>query len=172
MPEPLLQHRFRLDILCCLVDESLSLTALSARLGKPAAAVAYHLGVLGDRDLVERVEGIAGKDALYAASLDGHQPWVAEAVSDHKQPDSARPDSLPTVEVMVGMKCDGCERLFRHEDQVVGLYEEDGVRWARLVTEASPGSGETANRRATEKYHRDCYAQARERDALLPPIPG
>jgi DNA-binding transcriptional ArsR family regulator len=170
--ERLLQHHFRLDILFCLVHESLSLTALSTRLGKPAAAVAYHLGVLGSRDLVEREEASGENGVLYTANLDGQPAWVAEAVADRKESNSGQFDFLGTFAVTVGVKCDECEQLLRQESQIVALRQQDGERRARIVTSDSWRSDESASLPAVEKYHYDCYAEARERNPLLPPIPG
>jgi hypothetical protein len=127
---------------------------------------------MGDRAVVERIDGVEGDDVLYAATLDGHPPWVAEAVADHKDADAHHPDSLARLRVMVGMKCDGCERLLRYKGPVVAVYDEDGEKRATLVTEDTPGSGEAASLRATAKYHRDCYDEARQGDPLLPPIQG
>lgn len=165
-----ISHGFRLDILCCLVDGTLSLTALSNRLEKPLTTVAYHLRVLEDRDVVEKIDGMEDEDPVYAARLDRHPPWVAEAVANHKDRDSVRPDSVPAVRVVIGMKCDECERLLRHEGQVVAVYRKDGEREAMVITEDSARPDEAVNRRTAEKYHRGCYAEARERDPFLPPV--
>jgi DNA-binding transcriptional ArsR family regulator len=170
--ERLLNHDLRLDLLCCLLDGPLPLAGLSARLGKPVASGGYHLKTLDDHGVVEAIECVEGDDVLYAATLDGHPPWVAEAVADHNDPDADRPDNLSTLRAVVGMKCDGCERLLRYKGEVVAVYDEDGQRRARLVSEDTPGSGEAAGLRATAKYHRDCYDEVRGRDPALPPIHG
>jgi hypothetical protein len=127
------------------------------------------LKVLEDRNVVEAVEGGEG-DRLYAASLDGHPPWVAEAVAEHQDSDSARPDPLGSVRMMVGMECDECERLLRYRGQVIAVYLTDGERRAKVLPDYSPEAWAAVGFRIAEKYHRACYAQARERDPLLPPL--
>lgn len=159
-----------MDILCSLLDETLSLTALSAGLGKPAAVVAYHLKVLGDCNVVERIEWGKGCGPSYAVCLDEQPPWVAEALAGHQELDSNRPAFLTTVRLMVGMRCDECERLLQFQEPVVAVYETDGKRQAKTISKDSPGIGEALHRRAIEKYHWACYALACERDPFLPPI--
>jgi Helix-turn-helix domain len=85
--ERLVKHDFRLDLLSCLVDGPLAVPALSARVGRPEAAVAYHVRLLESRDVVEQMgEGDdGGDDALFAATLDKHPAWVAEAVRTHRK---------------------------------------------------------------------------------------
>jgi len=78
-------HNFRLDILCCVEGEPMTATQVSARLGRPTTATAYHLKLLESQELVERVGDEKGEDALYTATLDKHPEWVAEAVRGHRQ---------------------------------------------------------------------------------------
>jgi DNA-binding transcriptional ArsR family regulator len=167
--ERLINHDFRLDILCCLADEPLPVMALSARLNKPVTAVAYHLKLLEDREVVQRVGDREDDDALYVATLD-ETPWIAEAIADHTEADPKRSGTLATLRAMVGTKCDGCERLLQYKGQVVAVYEDAGKQRAKFVTEDSPGSGEAASLRASAKYHGDCYEAARMQDPSLPPI--
>jgi hypothetical protein len=83
----LIHHDFRLDLLCCLVDGPLPIPALSARVGKPEAAVTYHLRLLEGREVVGSVGDEGDEDAVYAATLDKHPVWVAEAVKAHRAKD-------------------------------------------------------------------------------------
>ncbi len=83
--ERLVKHDFRLDLLCCLVDGPLVIPQLSARLDKPVTAVAYHVKLLETRNVVEQTGDGEGDHALYAATLDKHPEWVAEAVRDHRK---------------------------------------------------------------------------------------
>jgi DNA-binding transcriptional ArsR family regulator len=165
--ERLLNHDFRLDLLCCLADEPLSVPALCARVSQPPSAVRYHLRLLEGLEVVGRL----GDDnsATYAPTLDKHPPWVTEAIEGHKQD---RPRLSATVRLMVGMKCDSCERLLEYRSPVVAVYRVggSGSLRAKLVSEDTPGSGEAARLQATAKYHRDCYSEARNRDQTLPPI--
>lgn len=83
--ESLVRHDFRLDILCCLVQESLTATQICARTGKPQTAVVFHIKLLGMGGLVSKQGD--GVDALYTATLGDHPTWVAEAVIEHSQSD-------------------------------------------------------------------------------------
>jgi hypothetical protein len=84
-PERVVKHDVRLDILCCLVDgKSLTAMQLSARIGKPLREVAYHVKLLDSHDLVTRTGAQFGEHPLYAATLDGHDEWVREAIEEHR----------------------------------------------------------------------------------------
>lgn len=93
-------------------------------------------------------------------------PGLQKQLRGHRE---ARPRPSDAVRAMVGMKCDGCERLLQYKSEVVAVYRVggSGSLQARLVTEDTPGSGEAASQ-ATAKHHRDCYCEARNRDPSLP----
>jgi DNA-binding transcriptional ArsR family regulator len=83
--ERLVTHDARLGILGCLDGDRLTIPQVSGRVGKAERAVGYHLRLLAGRDVVEKMGD--GDDALYAATLDKHPVWVAEAVREHRRAD-------------------------------------------------------------------------------------
>jgi DNA-binding transcriptional ArsR family regulator len=167
-----LSHEFRLLLLSCLVGDPLAITALSARLEKPAAAVAYHLKILGDCELVQRTEGEGNHHAQYAANLKGHPPWLAEAVMTLRGAGQDSLNFMAFASPTVGMKCDLCERLLRYDGDVIAIFEDETERRAEIVTKHLSKSKGSAGAWAIEKYHRDCYAEARDHDVFLPPLFG
>jgi DNA-binding transcriptional ArsR family regulator len=84
--EAIVKHGGRLDVLCCLIDaEPQAVTQLSAKIGKPRAAVSYWVKLLEAFGLVEKAGDLGDGKPLYAARLDGHPDWVREAVEEHRR---------------------------------------------------------------------------------------
>jgi DNA-binding transcriptional ArsR family regulator len=78
------EHPVRLAILACLDGELLTLSQVSARIGRDEKHVAYHVKLLDSSGLVEAAgDGEEGGN-LYVARRK-HQPcWVARAVNEHR----------------------------------------------------------------------------------------
>lgn len=75
----------RLDVLCCLLDESpLTAVQLSARTGATPKAVTYFLQTLEMVELVEKVAG-ANDEPQYIARLKDQPEWVRARVDDHRR---------------------------------------------------------------------------------------
>jgi hypothetical protein len=82
--EAVVKHDGRLDVLCCLFHgEPLAVVQLSARIAKPARAVAHYMKQLESFDLVEKTDGLDG-EPLYVATLEKQPDWVREAVEEHR----------------------------------------------------------------------------------------
>lgn len=84
--EPIVKHDVRLDILCCLADgEPLTVSQVSARIGRNEKYVSHHMKLLESFSLARREESVGGGQVSYVARLDEHPEWVAEAVRDHRR---------------------------------------------------------------------------------------
>ena len=76
-------HDGRLDILCCLSDEALTIAQVCATTGRVERYVRHHLQILGSFGLVESEGEEDDGHALYVANLKGHPAWVAKMVKEH-----------------------------------------------------------------------------------------
>lgn len=81
------EHDVRLDILCCLDGEPLTIPQVSARIGKDERHVAHHMTMLDSFDLVEQAGEAESGQPLYVARVKEHPAWVARAVNKHRLAD-------------------------------------------------------------------------------------
>ena len=59
-------HRDRLKILCCLIDQELSVTEIESRVGTSQSALSQHLGRLKDEGILSSRR--AGRQIIYRIS--------------------------------------------------------------------------------------------------------
>lgn len=69
--ERLVTHDVRLDILCCLDGEPLTIPQVSARIDKDEKRVAHHMKTLGSFELVGQEGEAENGQPLYTAHLEG-----------------------------------------------------------------------------------------------------
>jgi len=85
--EGIVTHDFRLDILCCLDGEALTIPHVSAMLGKDERHVAHHMKMLDSFELVGQEGEVEEGQPLYVARLKEHPTWVVRAINDHRLAD-------------------------------------------------------------------------------------
>lgn len=82
--ERIVRHDFRLDILCCLDGEALTIPQLSARIGKNEKHVAHHMKMLDSFELVGQAGETEAEQKLYSARIREHPTWVVRAINEHR----------------------------------------------------------------------------------------
>jgi hypothetical protein len=84
--ERIVTHNFRLDILCCLDGEPLTISKVSARIDKNERHVAHHMKMLDSFDLVGQEGETEAGQPLYVARIKEHPTWVMRAINKHRLP--------------------------------------------------------------------------------------
>lgn len=82
--ERIVTHDFRLDILCCLDGVALTISQVSAKIGKKEKHVAHHVKLLDSFELVGQEGEAEGGQPLYAARIKEHPTWVVRAVNEYR----------------------------------------------------------------------------------------
>lgn len=80
----IVEHDCRLDILCCLDGEQLTVAQISARTGRDERYLQHHMEILVSFHLVAKEGKADNGQAVYVDCLKEHPPWVAKAVNDHR----------------------------------------------------------------------------------------
>jgi hypothetical protein len=82
--ERLVKHGVRLDILCCLDGEALTVPEIGTKIGRGERHVSHHMRLLDSFGLVDQGGETESGEPLYVTCLGEHPTWVTRAVNEHR----------------------------------------------------------------------------------------